>query len=271
MNQNPLLAPLFARVTVALSRTSHPGNIGSAARALKTMGFSRLALISPAIFPAPEATALASGADDVLEKARVTDTLDDALRDAACAVAVSARARDLGPTLLSARAGAAEIMRCAAAGEEIAVLFGNETSGLSNDELRRCQYALMIPANPEYSSLNLAAAVQVVCYELRMAALSEAERTFKDAGAQPGTGADTRALAMGRVTPYASARATQGDLEAFYAHLEKVMRASGFLHPERPGRLMPKLRRLFARARPEREEINILRGLLSTWPEKESL
>ena len=241
MNQNTVLDC----VTVALSRTSHPGNIGSAARALKTMGFRHLALIEPKHFPSPEAEALASGAADLLTTARVCSTLDEALAESTFSVAISARARDLGPPPLTARAAAEEIMARAGAGGKITLLFGNETAGLSNEDLQRCQRIATIPANPEYSSLNLAAAVQIMAYEMRQAAEAMLPK------------------AASLVTPFASQPATHAEKEAFFGHLEKVMRETGFIHPERPGRLMPKLRRLFARTNLEKDEINILRGFLS--------
>lgn len=239
----------LSRITIVLSRTSHPGNIGSAARAMKTMGLTRLTLVTPKIFPSPEAVALASGAGDVLDNARVVATLDEALADATYSLAVSARARDLGPTPRLARTGALELMARVRQGERVALLFGNETSGLSNEELQRCQGAVTIAANPDYSSLNLAAAVQVLCYELRVAALNAPEM----AGA----------VGKSVVTPFSSPPASHAEQEGFYQHLEQVMRASGFLDPARPRRLMPKLRRLFARAGLEKDEVNILRGILA--------
>src|SRR6478672_1762081 len=150
---------------IVLSRTSHPGNIGAAARAMKTMGFADLRLVSPKAFPAVEANAMASGAVDVLEAARVFDTLEDALADVVHAVGFSARSRDLSHPVQSLRDAAPDIVARSAHGK-VALVFGNETFGLSNEELARCQAFVSIPANPHYASLNLAAAVQVACYEL---------------------------------------------------------------------------------------------------------
>lgn len=236
----------LARISIVLSRTSHPGNIGSAARAMKTMGLTRLVLVAPRFFPDPEAVTLASGASDILEQARVVDTLDEALAGCSYSLAVSARARDLGPPPMLARAGAQDLYAQAlqSAGE-VALVFGNETSGLSNDEVQRCHGAVMIAANPDYSSLNLAAAVQVLAYELRTAAFQ---------GLPP---------VPGRTTPFSSLPATHGEQEGFYEHLERVMVASGFLDPAQPRRLLPKLRRLFGRARLEKDEVSILRGILT--------
>lgn len=244
----------LSRITIVLSRTSHPGNIGSAARAMKTMGLSHLTLVTPKIFPSPEAVALASGASDVLDNACVVATIDEALADSTYSLAVSARARDLGPTPRLARAGALELLARARQGERVALLFGNETSGLSNEEVQRCHGAVTIAANPDYSSLNLAAAVQVLSYELRVAAFFAPEMA-----AVP-----IKSL----VTPFSSPPASHAEQEGFYQHLEEVMRNSGFLNPARPGRLMPKLRRLFARAGLEKDEVNILRGILAAVVQK---
>ena len=223
--------------------TSHPGNIGAAARAMKTMGLSRLLLVDPKRFPDDEAVARAAGAADVLAQAEVCASLDVALADCVFACAVSARQRNLGPPPLQARTAAAEILARAVAGE-VALVFGNETAGLSNTEVQRCQRTVFIPAVADYSSLNLASAVQVLCYELRLA-------TF---GGYPPVAS--------KAVPFASPPASQQEVALFFAHLERVMVDSGFLDPQRPRRLLPKLRRLFGRAELERDEINILRGLL---------
>lgn len=233
----------MGRVRVVLSRTSHPGNIGAAARALKTMGFSRLVLVAPKLFPDPQAEAMASGAGDVLASAQVVGSLAEALSGVTLALALTARRRDLATDPLWARNGAAELAETAAQGE-VALVFGNETSGLSNEELALCARWAMIPANPAYSSLNLAAAVQLMCYELRLAL----------AAASP-----TPSL------PNAGMPATHDEVEGLMAHLESAALASGFLDPGNPRRLMLRLRRLFARAAIEREEVNILRGLLASF------
>lgn len=234
---------LLDRVRVVLSHTSHPGNIGAAARALKTMGLSRLLLVNPKRFPDDEAVARAAGAEDVLAHAEVFASLDAALGDCVFVCAVSARHRNLGPPPLPARLAAGEILARAGDGE-VALLFGNETAGLSNAEVQRCQATVFIPANPDYTSLNLASAVQLLSYELRLAAFD---------GCPP---VRTRAV------PFASPPASQHEQQGFYEHLERIMVSSGFLDPQRPRRLLPKLRRLFGRAELERDEINILRGLL---------
>ena len=231
------------RVRVVLSRTSHPGNIGAAARAIKTMGFSDLVLVRPKIFPDPQAEAMASGAGDVLASARIVDTLAEALQGVELTVALTARRRDLATEPLWARDGAAELAAVATQGN-VALVFGNETSGLTNEELAQCGRWAMIPANPEYSSLNLAAAVQLMCYELRLALCAVPPApTFSDGGTA----------------------ATHDEVERLMVHLEQAATASGFLDPDQPRRLMLRLRRLFARAGLEREEVNILRGLLSSF------
>jgi tRNA/rRNA methyltransferase len=235
-------------VRIVLSHTSHPGNIGAAARALKTMGFSRLVLVNPKCFPDAQATAMASGAGDVLTDARVVGSLSEALQGVTLALALTARRRDLATAPLEARDGAAELAAVAATGEEVALVFGNETSGLSNEELAQCGRWAMIPANPAYSSLNLAAAVQVLCYELRIA-LSAAQDAVSP-----------------RLTfAAAGTAATHEEVEGLIAHLENEAVASGFLDPDNPRRLMLRLRRLFARAGLEKEEVNILRGLLAAF------
>lgn len=224
---------------VVLSHPSHPGNIGAAARAMKTMGLSQLVLVRPKSFPAAEAEARASGATDVLAAARVVDTLQDALAGTVRVVALTSRRRELMAPVQWAREAAPALAAAAAQGD-VALVFGNETFGLSNDELALCHTPVMIPANPDYASLNLAAAVQLLCYELRLAVLAPEPppQTVLEAAAHE-------------------------DIERLMQHFERAMTASGFLDPARPRRLMPRLRRLFARAGLEQEEVNILRGMLS--------
>lgn len=229
----------LSRVRVVLSRPSHPGNIGAAARAMKTMGLSRLYLVEPKLFPHPEAESRASGATDVLAAATVCASLDEALSGVTLAAALTSRRRELALPMQWSREAAVGLAAQAAAGE-VALVFGNETFGLSNEELALCQVPVMIPANPEYASLNLGAAVQLMCYELRMACL------------QPGA------------APYQEGElATVDEVEQMHAHFERAMTASGFFDPANPKRLLPRLRRLFGRVRLERDEVNILRGMLS--------
>ncbi|HEX6735726.1 MAG TPA: RNA methyltransferase [Azonexus sp.] len=240
---NPEL--LLSRIRVVLCRPSHPGNIGAAARAMKTMGLTELVLVDPKRFPDHEADTRATGAVDLLQRARVVASLDEALAGCVFAVAMSARQRDLGPPVGQPRETVARLLAEAEQGP-VALVFGNETVGLSNEEVLRCQAAVTIPTDASFSSLNLGSAVQLLCYECRMTAF---------AGRPPLGGQD--------VTPFASPLATADENEGFFRHLETVMTATGFFNPAQPGRLMPKLRRLFGRARLEKDEINILRGILA--------
>jgi tRNA/rRNA methyltransferase len=227
------------RFRIVLCQTSHPGNIGAAARAMKTMGLSRLYLVSPASFPDAHATAMATGAADLLENATVCDTLEQALEGCALVIGLSARKRQLSHELLPARQ-AAERAVAVAFSQEVALVFGTEMSGLSNAELDLCQLLAKIPTNPEFSSLNLAAAVQVMCYELRMAGL---DRNTQEAAR-------------------AGELATSDELEKFYRHLEEVLIQIGYYNPKQPKKLMQRVRRIYARANLEKEEVNILRGVL---------
>ena len=229
----------FDRLRVVLVRTSLPANIGAAARAMLTMGLARLVLVAPKAFPHPDATALAAGAAAVLEHARVVATLDEALVGASLAIGLSARPRKFAGQVLGVRDAAARAVAVAQQ-REVAFVFGTEMSGLSNDELAHCPVVATIAANPDYASLNLAAAVQVVAWELRMTA----------------QGGDVRPAR--RFAP-----ATHDDVEALYAHATRTLAALRFYDPQRPRRLLPRLRRLFARTTLEHEEVNILRGVLA--------
>ncbi len=229
------------RIRIVLSHPSHPGNVGATARAMKTMGLSQLWLVNPPEGGAEVASARASSATDVLENARYRASLEAALVDTVSAVAVTARRRGLAPPPLWARAAAPQIVAAAMQGD-VAIVFGNETAGLSNEEVALCHLPVMIPANPAYSSLNLAAAVQVMAYELRLAAL--------DPGLPPSPG-----------NPLASF----DEIRLFYEHLETAVTQSGFLDPAHPKRLMPRLRRLFERIRLERDEVSLLRGMLKSF------
>lgn len=232
----------LANVRIVLCAPAEPGNVGAAARAMKTMGVHELALVRPARFPDPRARRLAAAAADVLARARVCESLDAALEGVAFAVACSARSREIAVERCTMREAAARLVAVART-QPAALVFGNERTGLTNAEVNRCRLLAAIPAAPAYPSLNLAAAVQVACYELRLAALGEA-----------GAGG-TRARTL----------ATHEALEAFYAELERSLVATGFLDPARPGKLMPRLRRLFARAALDPVEINLLRGILKAF------
>ena len=227
-------------VRIVLVETTHPGNIGAAARAMKNMSLDRLWLVNPATFPNAEASARASGAADLLHSARVCDTLEEALAGCGFVAGSSARPRSLPWPLLTPRECGRRVVDECSSGE-VAVVFGREKSGLSNDELQRCHAVVQIPTNPDYSSLNLAMAVQVLAYEIMVAS---------------GVGAT---LATRREAPLATA----DELELFYDHLQRVLVRTDFLNPDNPRHLMRRIRRLFARAEPDGNEIAILRGILS--------
>lgn len=231
-DSNPL-----SRIRVVLDHTSHPGNIGSAARAMKTMGLSRLYLVAPARFPDAEADALACDAKDVLQQARVVATLDQALDNCAFAAGLTARRRGLSHPALDVRAAAQKLIGIAH-DQEIALVFGNETYGLSNEELTKCQMVVSIPTDAAYTSLNLASAVQIMAYELYSvhAPIPSPSETAELAKLQ--------------------------DIALFYERLEQTLIDIAFLDPEHPKRLMPRLRRLFARTQLEKDELNILMGIL---------
>jgi TrmH family RNA methyltransferase len=228
------------RVRVVLVAPSHPGNVGASARAMLAMGLSRLALVAPSRFPDHEATRRATGATAVLDAARVVDSLDDALEGVSCSVGYTSRPREFAGVVVSARDAAALAIASARAGRESALVFGTEMSGLSNDDLARCTAVATIPTNPAFGSLNLAAAVQVAAYEARVASQGDA------------------AWQAPRFAP-----ATHDEIERLHEHAERTFVAMRFLHPEMPRRLMPRLRRLFARAGLEKEEVSILRGILA--------
>jgi len=228
-------------VRIVLVATSHPGNIGAAARAMKTMGLGDLVLVAPKRFPDAEATARASGADDVLARARVTATLAEALDDCGYVVGATARLRGMRWPVVDPRACAADIWRRLDT-TRTAIVLGPEQSGLTNEDVARCHALVHIPTHPEYGSLNLAMAVQVLSYELRMARPELRVRADE-----------------ARDAPLATA----AELEGFHAHLERVLTEAGFLHPDHPRQLKLKLRRLFMRAALDRNEINILRGALA--------
>jgi tRNA/rRNA methyltransferase len=230
-------------IRIVLCQTSHPGNIGAAARAMKTMGLNQLYLIQPKIFPDKEADAMACGAVDLLENAVVCETLEQALNGCTLAIGMSARVRNLSHELLPARKAAVQAAAMADT-QPVALVFGTEMSGLSNTELDLCQLLAMIPTNTDFSSLNLAAAVQVMSYEVRMAILE--------------TTADNNNISTQPLDPVAAIE----DIEGFYRHLEETLLKIGFLNPLAPGRLMQRVRRIYARARLEKEEVNILRGIL---------
>ncbi|TCL06943.1 tRNA (cytosine(32)/uridine(32)-2'-O)-methyltransferase TrmJ [Sodalis ligni] len=235
---------MLHNIRVVLVETSHTGNIGSAARAMKTMGLSNLYLVNPLTQPDSQAIALSAGASDIIGNATIVGSLDEALAGCGLVVGTSARSRTLPWPMLEPRECGTKSVE---AGEHapVALLFGRERVGLTNEELQKCHFHVMIPANPEYSSLNLAMAVQILAYEIRVAYLESLK------AAAPVHGEDS---------PYPMA----DELERFYQHLEQVLIRTGFIRAAHPGQVMNKLRRLFVRARPESQELHILRGILTS-------
>ncbi len=235
--------PNFPNIRIVLIGTTHPGNIGAVARAMKTMCLDHLYLVNPQRYPCAEATARASSANDLLARARVCTTLDEALGDCTLVIGASARLRAMTWPQLDPRQSAALLFK-ESQHTHVALIFGREHSGLTNEELDRCQYLMHIPGNPEYNSLNLAAAVQVAAYEIMMGSLVISET-------DPGFEVEDMDYASGEET------------EAFYAHLEETLVDIDFLDPDNPRHLMRRLRRLFNRVRLDKNEVNILRGILT--------
>lgn len=237
--------PAQTGLRIVLVQTQHPGNIGSAARAMRTMGLTELVLVRPERFPHPQARALASNAVDVVDRARVVDRFEDAIEDCGWVVATSARPRHLGDEPESPW-GFAEKAVERAQHAKVALVFGPERTGLSNVDIERCNAVVMVPTHPDYPSLNLAAAVQLMCWELRKASLDEMPR-----------------VAVKKDIPTYAPPSAQ-EMEHYYEHLERVLLMTGFLDPANPRLLMRRLRTFYNRAQPDRNELNILRGILTT-------
>jgi len=238
---------LLEQIRIVLCQTSHPGNIGAAARAMKTMGLKHLVLVNPKQFPSDEAVARSSGATDILENAKVVSSLEEGIKDCRLVIGTSSRNRALPWPMVEPR----EIKSILAneSALPMAVVFGRESSGLLNDELQLCHYHVNIPANPEYMSLNLAAAVQVICYECRLLAL-ELNESLSPVLTDSELGSERKA--------------TVEQTEGLYHHLENVMTETGFFDPNEPKLLPSRLHRLFAKAQLTEAEVNILRGFLSS-------
>jgi len=242
MNQPQTSTSLFDRLRFVLVETSHPGNIGAVARAMKTMGFSQLVLVNPRYQDActhDEAIAFASGAQDILAAAKVVTTIDEALDGCNFAAGLSARLREFSPPVTMPRTLASRL--ASEAGLNAALVFGSERYGLPNEIIERCNTLINIPANPEYSSLNLAQAVQILAYEARTAA--------------------TGNMVPGTPIGFHGDVANLAQIDGMYEHLEKALVAVDFLDPDNPKKLMPRLKRLFSRTQLETEEVNILRGI----------
>ena len=244
----------FDRVRFVLVETSRPGNVGAAARAMKTMGFHDLVLVKPRyehVLMHEEAVAFASGAQDVLQQARVVNSLDEAIADCNVVAGLSARLREFSPPLMQPREFAASISASMAASTaaltaeestlQAALVFGNERFGLSNEQVERCNVLLHVPTNPDYSSLNLAQAVQIMAYECRMATVSSTQ--------------------MPSGIGFQGELAKAEQIEGLFMHLEQALIDIAFLDPAHPKKLMSRLRRLFSRSALETEEVNILRGI----------
>lgn len=245
------------RMRFVLVGTQHPGNIGSAARAIRTMGFSRLVLVAPERFPHPEATALAAGAAGVLETTVVTATLAEAVADCRLVLGCTARSRRIALEELHPRPAAGRALAVAEAGGEVAVVFGRERIGLENEELQLCHAAVHIPSDPDYGSLNLAAAVQVLAYELRNEGIGHAVPGGESPRERvPETGGGVR-------VPGREPTATHAELEGFFSQLADTLDAIDFHKGRTPAAAMRKFRRLFLRAELDARDVRLLRGLLA--------
>lgn len=244
---------MLRRIRIVLIGTTHPGNIGAVARAMKNMCLQRLVLVKPKSFPSAEATARAAGAGGLLADALVCDTLEQAIRGCTLVVGASARLRSVGWPLLEPRACAARVLEECREDADVALLFGRESSGLSNAELDRCHYLVHIPANPDFPSLNLSQAVQIIGYELYVTgpAARQTQAIEGEGERRDPVSADI--------------------MEGFFTHLRQTMQDIGFSNPDQSVKLQRRLRRLFLRARPDRDEINILRGLLSAAQGRKSM
>ncbi|MBD2784388.1 tRNA (cytosine(32)/uridine(32)-2'-O)-methyltransferase TrmJ [Xenorhabdus sp. DI] len=243
---------MLENIRIILVETSHTGNMGSTARAMKTMGLTNLYLVNPLVQPDSHAIALSAGASDVIGNATMVNSLDEALAGCELVIGTSARSRTLSWPMVEPRECGERCVN-AATHSPVAIVFGRERVGLTNEELQKCHYHLYIPTNPEYGSLNLAMAVQLVSYEIRMAHLAAQEQL--------------EATSPEHEATYPPAE----DMERFYQHLEQVLNESGFIRKAHPGQIMNRLRRLYTRARPETQELNILRGILTSmekWAKK---
>ncbi|WP_405118726.1 tRNA (cytosine(32)/uridine(32)-2'-O)-methyltransferase TrmJ [Pseudomonas leptonychotis] len=238
---------MLENIRVVLVGTSHPGNIGGAARAMKNMGLVQLVLVDPQDFPSADADARASGASDILQAAQVVGTLEEALIGCRLVLGTSARDRHIPWPMLEPRECGVAACEQAQQGAQVALVFGREYAGLTNEELQRCHFHVHIPSDPAFSSLNLAAAVQVLAYEVRMAWLAAQEQPAKPV---PVVEQDEEPV-------------TADELESFYRHLEQALVEIRFLDPDKPRHLMSRLRRLYGRSAVNKLEMNILRGILT--------
>lgn len=241
------VADPLRNIRIVLVETQHPGNIGSAARAMLTMGLEDLVLVKPDRYPHPQARATATHAGEVLDAARVVGSLEDAIADCGWVVALSARPRTLGDEPLRPAQASARALDLAAGGAKVALVFGCERTGLTNEQVDLCHASTLIPANPRFSSLNLSQAVQIMAYELRRGLLADGPDVSKKKDHEW----------------YGPPEAA--DMERYYEHLERILLSTGFLDPENPRKLMRRLRTFYNRAAPDRNELNILRGVLTSF------
>lgn len=233
---------MLENIRIILVNTSHPGNIGSTARAMKTMGLSELYLVSPKLFPHVTATELSAGAEDILEKATIVQSIPEAIKGCHCVIGTSARVREISLPIQNPRECGQQVMQMAMNNNPVAIIFGREQTGLTNDEILHCHQQVFIPTNPDYRALNLASAVQVICYEIRMA-LQEENPNFDRPECE---------------------LAEAYEVELLYQQMEETLIQLDFLNPKNPRRLMPRLRRLFNRIHLEKMEVNILRGIIAS-------
>lgn len=236
---------MLENIRIILVNTSHTGNIGSAARAMKTMGLSQLVLVDPVSPPDEQTTALAAGATDILDNLKIVPTLQEAIADCSLVIGTSARSRTLSWPMLDPREAGQKLV-AEGKSESVALVFGRERTGLTNEELQQCHFHVHIPANPEYSSLNVAMAVQTLCYEVRMSWLDN-QSTYAD-----------------ELTDDEALYPPKASFEQFFEHLEQTLHETQFLHSDHPGHVMMRLRRMFTRMRPDANELNILRGILTS-------
>lgn len=255
--QNTTSGSLLDRVKIVLVNTSDCRNIGSAARAMKTMGLSQLVLVDPIEMPNGQAQALAAGATDVLANAKVVSTLEEAIEDCGLVVGTSARSRTLPWPMLEPR-GCGEKMISEAEEYPVALVFGRESSGLTNEELQLCHFHVQIPANPDYSSLNLAMAVQTLSYEVRTSYLLAHDQNYQERSTGNGNLIARTKSEDEELYPVVE------ETERLYQHFEKALKATGFIVENHPGLVMTKLRRLFNRARPDVKEVKMMRGIFAS-------
>jgi TrmH family RNA methyltransferase len=232
---------LLSHIKIVLVETSHPGNIGAVARAMKNMNMTNLCLVTPKIFPCAEATSRAAGSDDILARAQVYESVQEAIADCQLVIGASARSRTISWPEISPRE-CADLSVIKDADKKVAIIFGRENSGLKNHELDLCHYLLRIPCNTDYSSLNIAAAVQVVCYELFVATHTQLPTTIGDIDK--------------------NTKATAVQMESFYTHLAETLSDIGFMHPDKSNSIMRRLRRIYNRTQLDIKELDILRGIL---------